>query len=487
MGGRLRRVYSALDSAYRIISSMVRAHKWQPITDYEGDPRTLTDGELGPLKRIWDREKRELAAEGSLDEFDKRLRREWSIETGIVENVYTLDRGVTKTLIERGIDAALIPRGDLDSELVARIIRDHYDALEGMFEFIKGDRALSTGYIKQLHAALTRNQKTYTAVDQFGTVFDKELQKGAYKDAPNSPTRPDGSVHEYCPPEHVAAEMDRLVALHRVHAACDAPPEVEAAWLHHRFTQIHPFSDGNGRVARAIATLVLIKAGWFPLTIKSEHRSTYFDALETADAGNIGPFVGIIVEGQRDALLQATEISYELKPVTSPQEAILAVRDRLLQRGKMPHMEWMRAKSTADTLVNAAKKRFADIAVALSLELRGAPEAMSSQTAPVPDSLTRSVALGAAGQLASLVDYDNTAKLSLTPHTTIELSFHALGPRFRGIIGAVAYLVVNDRTILLGDTFQINYEESEEAVLTRFSPWLDGVITQGLMEWRRTL
>lgn len=219
---------------------MARTHKWHPITDYDDDPCALTDGELGPLKRIWDREKQALNAEGSLDEFDKRLRREWSIGTGIIENVYTLDRGVTKTLIERGIDAALIPDGNLDSELVARIIQDHYDALEGMFEFIKGDRVLSTGYIKQLHAALMRNQKTYTAVDQFGTVFEKELQKGAYMDAPNSPTRPDGSVHEYCPAEHVASEMDRLADLHSKHLTQGAPPEVEAAWLHHRFTQIHP-------------------------------------------------------------------------------------------------------------------------------------------------------------------------------------------------------------------------------------------------------
>ena len=32
--------------------------------------------------------------------------------------------------------------------------------------------------------------------------------------------------------------------------------EIEATWLHHRFTQIHPFQDGNGRVARALASLV---------------------------------------------------------------------------------------------------------------------------------------------------------------------------------------------------------------------------------------
>jgi fido (protein-threonine AMPylation protein) len=467
---------------------MARIHKWQPITDYEVDPRTLTDGELGPLKRIWDREKRELTGEGSLDEFDRRLRREWSIETGIIENVYTLDRGVTNTLIERGIDAALIPHtaSDRGNEFVARVIQDHYDALEGMFDFIKGDRALSTGYIKQLHAALLRNQNTYTVVDQFGTAFEKELPRGAYKDAPNSPTKPDGLLHEYCPPEHVASEMDRLVALHREHAVVKAPPEVEAAWLHHRFTQIHPFADGNGRVARAIATLVLIKAGWFPMIVKQERKSRYLDALESADGGDIRPFVSLIVEGQREALFLATEVSYEIRPVASPHDAILAVRDRLIQRGTLPHPEWLAAKTTADKVVGGATKRFEEVAGDLREELSGASGAFSFSVMDGFYRKSRYKALEETPQTAA-GGYRTGLGLSLGEKTLIELSFHALGPKFRGIIAVVGYLIVNSAPILLGDAFQINYEESEEAALSRFSPWLDRIITQGLMEWRRTL
>ena len=103
---------------------------------------------------------------------------------------------MTRTLIERGIDAALIPHGasNRDGVLVARIIQDHYDALEGMFDFVGGTRELSTGYIKELHAALLRNQETYTVVDQFGRAFEKPLEKGQYKDAPNSPMKPDGII-----------------------------------------------------------------------------------------------------------------------------------------------------------------------------------------------------------------------------------------------------------------------------------------------------
>src|SRR5215472_8987551 len=135
-------------------------YKWRPIRDLDADPKALTEGELVSLKRVWDTQRNEVTGGKTPEEFDKRLRREWAIETGIIENVYSLDRGVTRTLIERGIDAALIPpdaggRGSLETAL---IIQNHYAALAGMFDFVKGQRPLSTGYIKELPAALLQNQ-----------------------------------------------------------------------------------------------------------------------------------------------------------------------------------------------------------------------------------------------------------------------------------------------------------------------------------------
>src|SRR4029077_20167961 len=125
---------------------------------------------------------------------------------------------------------------------------------------------------------------------------ERALDKGQYKTQPNSPTRPDGSVHEYCPPEHVASEMDNLITMYHRHEERGVPPEVEAAWLHHRFTQIHPFADGNGRVARAISTLVFIKAGWFPLIVKREDWTRYVEALERADRDDLRLLVALFVE-----------------------------------------------------------------------------------------------------------------------------------------------------------------------------------------------
>lgn len=87
--------------------------------------------------------------------------------------------------------------------------------------------------------------------------------------------------------------------MHRGHGERGVPPEVEAAWLHHRFVQIHPFQDGNGRVARALATLVMIRAGWFPLVVTDAGRPDYIDAMELADAGDLRPLVRLFSNIQR--------------------------------------------------------------------------------------------------------------------------------------------------------------------------------------------
>jgi Fic family protein len=470
---------------------MAAGYEWHPIIDLADDPRSLTDGELDSLWRVWQTQKKELAERAVLAEFEQRLRREWAIETGIIEDVYILDRGVTRTLIEKGINAALIPHGatNKDTVLVARVIQDHYEALEGMFDFVGGQRVLSTGYVKELHAALLRNQDAHAVVDQFGKVFEKPLEKGKYKSLPNNPTRPDGSVHEYCPPEHVSSEMDELIRMYSEHQTRDIPPEAEAAWLHHRFTQIHPFADGNGRVARALASLVFIKRGWFPLIIKRDDpQRRYIEALEKADTGDLRPLIAIFVESQRGALIDTSEVAYDASPITSTHDAVIAVRDRLMQRGKLPTKEWTRAKVTAEQLYKLATQQLGTVSNELGLEIGGFNFRVSSLGAP--DDL-RDSSVRAAGIVPDFVEYDQvvTLRLNTGRDEALVISFQGIGPHFRGLIGVVGFLAIHGSEPLPveGAVFQINYEEDLENAKARFSPWLEGVIVRGLNEWRRSL
>ena len=291
-------------------------HRWRPIEDLPADWQDLADAGLRRLADDWCEKREGPGAEAAIVEFNERLKREWAIETGLIERVYALTRGITEVLIEHGLREELIPSSatDRDPALVFDMIRDHADAVDGLFDFVKRERQLSTSYVKELHSVLLAHQETASARDIFGRRVEMPLIRGDYKTRPNNPVRPDGSVHEYCPPEQVASEMDRLLAMHREHEGRGVPPEVEAAWLHHRFAQIHPFQDGNGRVARALATLVMIRAGWFPLVVTDAGRADYIDALEMADAGDLRPLVRLFVGIQKRAFEGAINVARGVIP-----------------------------------------------------------------------------------------------------------------------------------------------------------------------------
>lgn len=288
-------------------------HIWNPetgITDIELPWQDLAASEMPGIRLMWKEQRERLAGTQRLATFTDRLRRQWAIETGILENLYDIERGITMTLIERGFHAEFLTHGSTNkpTPYVINLLRDQEEAFEGVMDFVAKSRQLSTSYIKELHAALLRSQDTTEATDTTGKDILVPLIRGDWKIQPNYPTRA-GVLYAYCPPEHVASEMQRLIEMHRQHLDQGVAPEVEAAWLHHRFSQIHPFQDGNGRVCRAIASLVLVQAGLFPLIVTRDEKHDYLDALEAADKGNLSQLVALFAKLQRRQFLKAAAVS----------------------------------------------------------------------------------------------------------------------------------------------------------------------------------
>lgn len=279
-----------------------QAKSWSPIRDYEDAPDTLAIEELRVLELKWHEQQNQIRSKAAFAQFEIELKREWAIETGLIERLYTFNDEVKQFLIRNGIIAKFIPTSELqDSKFVELIIKDQESALDDLFEFVARERELSTSYIKELHSLITRHQERCEALDQFGRPVEVRLRRGEYKFLPNNPTLPNGVVHQYCPPEHVASEMDRMCDLHKRHIEALVAPEVEAAWVHHRFSSIHPFLDGrNGRVSRAIASLVFIQKDWFPLLVRDRDRTRYIDALESADVGQFKPLVDFFGDMQTE-------------------------------------------------------------------------------------------------------------------------------------------------------------------------------------------
>jgi len=112
---------------------------------------------------------------------------------------------------------------------------------------------LDADSIKFVHREIVRHAP-------FNAVYSPELKQkirilipqGRFKNAPNSPTRNDGLLFEYCPPSEVQNQLNTLInitnRLNYLH------PIVLAAYIHKQLIKIHPFMDGNGRVTRIIVS-----------------------------------------------------------------------------------------------------------------------------------------------------------------------------------------------------------------------------------------
>lgn len=489
-----------------MVNTMTSEYKF--IENLSEDWQSLAASELPSLAESWFERRKQLVNSKSLKQFNDRLVREWAIEAGTLEKLYEIDRGITVTLIEKGLDASLIPfnKTNKSVELVARILNDHKEALEGVFAFVKSQRQLSTSYIKELHQALTRSQKTVEGIDQFGTKTEGELLRGQWKKLPNNPTRMDGEEHAYCPPIYVQDEMDKLVAWHNEHMKAHVPPEVEAAWLHHRFTQIHPFQDGNGRVARALASLVLLKAGWFPLVFLGDRRSEYLSALEEADKGNLKPLINLFGQVQKKAIQRALSIADDVmedSEAGTRVQQIISAAGKALQGRHQANIQAM--EKLAKTVEDAALKSFKDVAKPLNKELKALHQSYGVRTDRSSDSPKdwryQKQVIKIAKKLEYFPDWRTykawvALKIKEEQQADIVLAIHGLGVRPTGIMAASAFLEYKGEAEngedegpypLCSEPFQFSIKEDKEAILKRFKLWLNEVIVVGLDQWRRQL
>jgi len=486
-------------------------HIWNPtagIADLEGDGAGLSASEIPGIKAVWEDQRARLHGTRQLSDFTSKLSREWAIETGVIENLYQLERGVTQTLIERGFQAELIGHGETNKprEYVIQLLRDQQDALEGVFDFVANRRALSVSYIKELHSALLRSQETTEAIDAFGRDIEIPLTRGDWKDRPNSPTR-NGTTFGYCPPEQVASEMDRLIEMHLQHDASGMPPEVEAAWLHHRFSQIHPFQDGNGRVARALASLVLVKGGLFPLVVTRDDKSKYLDALEAADSGDLKPLVNLIARLQRIQFAKASAISEQILGADADISQLIAgLSDAARRAAERKRAELQKVFEVSYALEDDALAWLTSLAEPVRQALAKLDPNATCFAAQATESNSyfyrAQIIFMARHHLyyfADTQDYRSWVGLHVNWQRRAKLvfAFHGIGRPFSGALICAPFLEFRDRdeedenrTTLVPvaeEGFVFFYSDEKEKALERFRSWRDATFKVALKEIMQNL
>lgn len=480
------------------------SYRWKPLEPL-ADPARLAVPELRAFEALWHKQKERLDSSGAYRPFWERLARSWSIETGIIERIYDLSAGATEVLIEQGFEANLLHHGDTDTkpERLIEILNDHRQGLGLVMDLIGGRRELTPRWIKDLHALLCRHQSSVMAREQGPPhrLIEIPFEHGVYKLLPNSPTLPDGRVHEYCRPEHVASEIERMIALY-----LEIPgslPEVRSAWLHHAFTQIHPFQDGNGRLARGLASIDFIRAGLFPLVVDRRDRDTkYMPALQAADGHDLRPLVHFFAECQQRAIIQAISVAEEALVRTSGrQAAIAAARSKVLSRAQAEASSRTEMARRIDALSNAAHGVFKSVAAEVTPAVPGVTTRTAVSDVDNAHYWTRQIVEMAKARRywADTREHRAWARLQLQDGgiTDLVVTLHFVGNPSPGSCMSGAFLVHRDRadeaiatasfTLLPQEPLVFIAEEDVEAQRKRFLTWLEEVVVVALSEWKLRL
>lgn len=261
---------------------------------YKSFPSFADWPELDKTPRdLWERVAERLAATrqeadaATLERAVNAAVRAAALDTGAIEGLYSVDRGFTMSVAVQHVAQQMFDERSAD---LRSLFEAQLEAYELVIDAVTGHRPVTEMWIRSLHEKLCSARPTYRVLTSAGWQ-EQALPLGQYKERPNHVLLQDGSFHPYAPVDQVPSEMHRLVETIGSPEFERAHPVRQASWAHYAFVTIHPFADGNGRVARALASLFFYRALSVPMIVFADHRAIYLEALRVADRGDTRPFV----------------------------------------------------------------------------------------------------------------------------------------------------------------------------------------------------
>ncbi len=267
------------------------------------------------------------------------VKRVAAIETGAIEALYDTDRGFTFTVATQ----AAMWEATLDArDAQARsLIKSQLLAYDHVLDLTTQAVPIAEAWIRELHKTICQGQTQYIAQTEMGAETH-DLPLGEYKHLPNHVRTAAGSIHSYAPVEQTPAEMHRLCEELRTEAFRKAHVVLQASYAHYGLVAVHPFADGNGRVARALASVSSYREESVPFLVLSESRKEYFGALAAADAGVFEAFVQFTLQ-RLLAAIRLVDESIVAASVPQPEEMLEALQNLYITRGGFTHAEVDRA------------------------------------------------------------------------------------------------------------------------------------------------
>ena len=201
------------------------------------------------------------------DDLMRQLSIVWTYDSNAIEG-NTLTLGETDFLIREGMLVTNRPLKDCMET------KCHYDAIKYLFSSMYGNLGrLTIEDIKKLHKVMMPGS------------FPNDKMIGEWKSTPNATYvsfQNQPVMLLYPMPQEIPSLMDTFIQ--HLNRQIDSPDAALDAYcsLHLEFVSIHPFSDGNGRMARLLANLPLMSCGELPVIIPSSQRQQYIKIISAA-------------------------------------------------------------------------------------------------------------------------------------------------------------------------------------------------------------
>lgn len=226
---------------------------------------------------------------------------------GIEGNRLTLHE--TSIVLKEGIDISGKPLKDSVE------VKNLGIAFDFLFELLDQEVSITENYLKQIHSLIIGD--------------DESLNPGGYRDIGVIIT---GSEHT--PPEPFEVPIRMRELFDWLKANEDLDPVIRGAIAHHEMVKIHPFKDGNGRTARLLLNLILLKAGYPICNIKRDERPDYYNALSLADNNEYEPIIEVVAKNCSELFVQYTRVRDESNRLKAWAKKIGA-RDTELRLAKL--------------------------------------------------------------------------------------------------------------------------------------------------------
>ena len=200
------------------------------------------------------------------DRIMRKFRLDWNYHSSNIEG-NSLTYGETKALILFGLTAQAKPIKDYLE------MSGHDEAIKSIEDMISQKRPLTENFIRELHKLILKNPYEVDAITPAGKPTKKKIAIGRYKTTPNHVLTKTREIFYFASPEETPAKMDDLMKWYRQEIDKKVLVVVLfATEFHYRFIRIHPFDDGNGRIARLLMNFILMQKGFPPAIIKTQDK-----------------------------------------------------------------------------------------------------------------------------------------------------------------------------------------------------------------------